>query len=372
MAKKILFIITKANWGGAQRYVYDLACASQEAGYEALVAYGEPGLLATKLADSGVRAVHIGSLGRDIKGGRDWQAFKELRALIAREKPNIVNVNSSKAAGLGALAARLAHVPRVIYTSHGWAFNEARPLWQRLILRMAAEATIYLAHETICVSQAIKRDISPIAFAGHKLTVIRNGIACGELMARADARAALLPHHADKRWVGMVSELHPTKRVQDAIEAFGLLGEMHPDTILVVLGEGEERAKLEDVLAKHGLADRVFLLGFVADAPHYLSAFDIFLHTSLSEALAYAILEAGCASLPVVATRVGGIPEMVEGDVSGILVPPRSPATVAAALDTLLKDPARAIQLGAALRTKVRTAFSQSRMITETFAVYTK
>jgi glycosyltransferase involved in cell wall biosynthesis len=369
-AKKILFVITKATWGGAQRYVYDMAQGAQAAGYEVVVAYGEPGLMATKLADAGIRTIRIGAMARDIKGASDWRALKELRNVIRSERPDVVHVNSSKAAGLGALAARLERVPRIIYTAHGWAFNESRPWWQKLILRMAAEATIYLAHETICVSKAIKRDITPIAFANHKLVIIHNGIECAPLLTGTEARAALLPGHEDKKWIGMVSELHPTKRVVDAIDAFALLEKNYPETILVVLGEGEERQMLEDRIAKHGLADRVYLLGFVANGSQYLNAFDIFLHTSQSEALAYAVLEAGCARLPVVATKVGGIPEIIENGVSGLLVPAHSPASVASALEELLKNPERAEQLGAHLHAKVIRDFSQVEMIKKTLARY--
>ena len=370
-AKRILYVITKASWGGAQRYVYDLALASKSAGYEVSVAYGEPGQLAERLATADIRTIRVASLVRDIKSGSDSRAFAELRRVIREARPDVIHLNSSKAAGLGALAARLEGVPRIIYTAHGWAFNEARPFYQRLLLRMAAEATIYLAHETICVSAAIKRDISPIAFAGHKLAVIRNGIECAAPgMLRAEARHALLPGHESARWVGMVSELHPTKRVDDAIDAFVAVAAKHPEAILVVVGEGERRQNLERMIAERGLAERVFLLGFVADAAQYLQAFDVFLHTALSEALGYVILEAGCARLPVVATNVGGIPEILENGVSGILVPARSPVAIAAALDTMLRDPAHAEQLGERLHAKVVREFSQVEMIRKTLERY--
>lgn len=370
-AKRILYVITKASWGGAQRYVYDLALASRAAGYEVAVAYGEPGLLVEMLTTAGIRTIRLASLIRDINSGNDRRALTELREVIREVRPDVIHLNSSKAAGLGALAARLERIPRILYTAHGWAFNESRPFWQRLLLRMAAEATIYLAHETICVSAAIKRDISPIAFAGHKLTVIRNGIECTtSSKSRREARAELLPGHENRHWIGMVSELHPTKRVDDGIDAFVEVAAKHPDAILVVLGEGERRAALEQMIAERGLAERAYLLGFVRDAAQYLPAFDVFLHTSSSEALGYVILEAGCARLPVVATTVGGIPEIIENATSGILVPPRSPASIAAALDTVLKDSAHAEQLGERLHAKIVRDFSQTEMIRQTLEHY--
>ncbi len=137
--KKILFVITKATWGGAQKYVYELATATQAAGYATVVAYGQPGLLVAKLSAQQIRTIHLRSLARDIKSANDRRALGELRKMFKDERPAIVHLNSSKAAALGALAARLEQAPQIIYTAHGWAFNESRPLWQKVLLRMAAE-----------------------------------------------------------------------------------------------------------------------------------------------------------------------------------------------------------------------------------------
>ena len=101
-----------------------------------------------------------------------------------------------------------------------------------------------------------------------------------------------------------------------------------------------------------------------------MKAFDLFVHTSQSEALGYAILEAGCASLPVVATRIGGIPEIIADDDHGLLVPPREPAALAAAMESLMQDPVQAAELGARLHARVLTSFSKDRMIKTTLAHY--
>ncbi len=114
----------------------------------------------------------------------------------------------------------------------------------------------------------------------------------------------------------------------------------------------------------------VFLLGFVRDIDTKLAAFDLFLHTSQSEALGLVILEAGCASLPTVATNVGGIPEIIENGVSGILVPPLSPSKAADAIEELITDPERAQRLGSALHTRVTEYFTEETMLVKTFALY--
>ncbi len=369
-AKKILFVITKASWGGAQRYVYDLARAAQKAGYAVAVAYGEQGELVERLERGGVRTIRVEALMRDVRLVDDVRAYRALRALFARERPDAVHLNSSKAGGLGALAARLVGVPRIIFTAHGWAWNEARPLWQRILVWVLAGTTVLLSHRTICVSGAVARGIRMFPGAAGKLVVVRNGIACSALLPRSEARAELLPGKGDAFWIGMTSELHPTKRVEDAIAAFQTIAAEHPEAILVVLGEGKERARLEALRGVLGLAGRVCLLGFVEDAERYLGAFDLFLHSSRSEALGYAILEAGCAGLPVVATAVGGVPEVIEHETTGLLVPPGAPALLAAAVERLMDDPALAKRLGSALRERVAQKFTKDRMRLATLGLY--
>ncbi len=325
-----------------------------------------------KLQVAGVRTVPFGARQRRSFVG-DLLTFGSLFSLlhiIRTEKPDVVHANSAKAGGLGCLAGRMAGIKKILFTAHGWEFNAPRGTLSKIGMRFFSWLTILLSHETICVSEKVRDDVVRFLFIGKKFTVIHNGILCKELRARADARASLLPGHEHAFWIGMVSELHPTKRIEDALHALKMLVGIYPNLLLVVLGEGSERAKLESLIGALGLRDRAFLRGFVADAPQYEKAFDIFLHTSQSEALAYAILEAGCASLPVVATRVGGIPEIIEDGVSGLLVPPHNPHATAAALESLITDPARAHALGTALHTCVLTNFSQSKMLDATFACY--
>lgn len=370
MSKKILYVITKASWGGATRYVYDLAVAAQKEGYDVAVAYGSTGVLASRLQKANVRTIEIKSLERDIRIWKDASVYRDLLRIFKEEKPAIVHLNSAKAGGIGALAARIARVPHIIFTAHGWAFNEIRPWWQRGIIRILSALTVSLAHTTICVSEAIKRDIDWLPFNKNKFVVIHNGIECAKLLPRADAREALLPTHKEKMWVGMLSELHPTKRIIDAIFAMSTLVKKHPETILIVLGEGDERARLEKAIRALDLSNHVFLIGFISDGPSYMSAFDIFLHASCSEALGYAILEAGCAGLPVVATNVGGIPEIIENDVNGILIHPEHSGEIVSALQKLIDSPDVGATLGNVLKAKVSREFSEKLTFSKTLKLY--
>jgi glycosyltransferase involved in cell wall biosynthesis len=372
MATRILYVITKANWGGAQRYVYDLATAAQDAGHEVAVISGGTGPLTEKLAGAGIRTIELSLRQRRTFVG-DLLTFGSLFSLIRifrAERPDIVHVNSAKAGGLGALAARIAGVPHIIFTAHGWEFNAPRNVFSKLGIRLFSWLTLLLAHHTIAVSEAVWRDVRFWPGTRGRVVVIYNGIQCAPLLSREDARAMLAPRAIGHYWVGMLSELNPTKRVEDAVRAFALLVPTHPEAILIVLGEGRERESLERLIRELHLHKHVSLVGFRNDAPSLLKAFDLFVHSSGSEALAYAILEAGCASVPVVATRVGGIPEVIPDSAHGLLVPPRNPQKLAAAIESLMSNPQHAAELGARLHARVQHSFSKQRMIEETFALY--
>ena len=367
--KKIVFVITKGNWGGAQRYVFDLASETLARGYAVTVLYGEHGLLVDKLTAQGIHTIALPTLTRDIDLKSEWASFKELRRIIAEEKPDLLHVNSSKA-GLALIAGRLTQVPRIIFTAHGFAFNEDRPWWQRLVLRALYAVTVLCTHKTICVSDAVKDDIAWVPFTQQKLIVIKNGVDIPHFFSRKDARKKLEVHTTKKVWLGMLAELHPTKRVIDAVYALGELRKEHPDVALVVIGEGSERAHLEETITRLGMNDCVFLVGFKDGGASYLHAFDIFLMPSRSEALAYALIEAGFAGLPSIASRVGGMKEVIWHKDNGLLVPAQNPHSLARAIRTLLEHPAVAKEYGKKLKGTTTERFSKERMLTETFSSY--
>jgi glycosyltransferase involved in cell wall biosynthesis len=367
---KVLIAITKSSWGGAQRYVYDLATSLAGQGQDVAVAYGTPGLLNERLDAAGIRTIPLSGLKRDVSLLDEPRAFFGLLSLLRRERPDVLHLNSSKAGALGALAGRLAGIPHIVFTAHGWAWNEDRPVWQKAVIAFFAYLTVLLSHATICVSQAVKHGARWMPLPASRFMVIRNGLRPPSFLPREEARTALAPAAGASIWIGMLSELHPTKRVIDAVNAFALIARRHPDAALVILGGGQEYTDLELLIYERGLAGRVVLCGFVPEGVRYLRAFDIFLHTSLSEALPYAPLEAGLAGLPVVATRVGGIPEIVENRRSGILVPPLRPDLVAVALAEYLDDPALAESFGTALKERVTASFGVDEMVEKTLRAY--
>lgn len=374
---KVLFVVTKSNWGGAQRYVYDLATGLPMDHFETAVALGGSGPLIQKLHEQRVRVLPIFSLTRDINTTSDLFSFFEMWSIFHREKPAVVHLNSAKAGGVGALAARFARVPLIIFTAHGWAFNEDRPLWQQLVIKFFSWLTVVLSHKTIAVSEAVHKDTQNWLFVQNKVVTIHNGVDSTEFLSREEARSLLFAHTeaqvpTGSIIIGTIAELHKNKGLPYAIEAIATLAKKDPSLFYFILGTGEEQKKLASLIKQHGLQERVFLFGFVENAAKYLKAFDAFILPSVKEGLPYVLLEAGLAGLPVVASRVGGIPEIIEDGKTGLLVPPRDKDALCEALQRIIGSPDLRGSFGTALKQRVVDDFSLETMISQTAVLYKK
>ena len=363
MKKKIIFVITKSNWGGAQRYVYDIATSISKE-YDVAVALGGEGVLREKLEIAGVRTISIPSLGRDIHAKNDMAAFVELWKLFRKERPDIVHVNSSKAGGLGALAARLVRVPRIVYTVHGWPYNEPIPAFSKRFRWLASLVTMLLVNRVITVAN-FDHIHSPL---GLETTMVHNGVAPFVLSHASEARAEIEKRigSSPQHLFGIIAELHKNKGVDILVEAMAAVPTAH----LAIIGEGEDRALLKTLIEKRGLQDRVHLLGFIEDAARFLKAFDVFVLPSRKEGLPYAILEAGWAEVPVVAATVGGIPEIIDDQISGVLVPAYDAQALAKALHELMQSPRTRAHYAERLKEKVERYFSLRGMVEKTIKVY--
>ena len=371
--KRVLYVITKANWGGAQRYVFDLALAEKSAGHDVLVVSGGEGVLTERLMEHAIRVRIINALKRDVSLRDEIRSFRTLVRIVTDFRPDVIHGNSSKAGALAALAGRINRVPRIVFTAHGWAFNEKRPLLQRVVIAKLHYLTVLLSHATVCVSGAIRQDAAWMPFVQKRLHVIHNGVSPVALLPRSDARTYLSPDlvrsYPNALWIGTIAELHPTKGLDTLIEAFAAIAHELP-VVLVIMGDGQEWARLEKLVQIYDLPDRIVLTGFVKEASTYLNALDLFVLPSRSEALGYALLEAGLASLPAIGTRVGGIPEILEDGESGLLVPAGKSVMLADAIAELARSKELRARLGEALHAKVQREFSTEAMVKETFALY--
>ncbi|MEK7628827.1 MAG: glycosyltransferase [Patescibacteria group bacterium] len=374
--KKVLFLITKSNFGGAQRYVFDVATHLPPS-FEPIVAFGgtgvvgaDTGLLNTMLAERGIRTIHLRSLGRDISLVHEWKSFKEIMGVIKSEQPDILHLNSSKAGGLGALAGRIAGIRRIVYTAHGWPFWEKRPYLQTKLILFFSWLTALLSHIVVCVSEFDQSHMHSFPFMKNRLTVIKNGIVPPSFFVRTEARRLIPTHlgamHTDALWVVSIAELTPNKNLTTGIKAVAQYNTQNTQKIFyTIIGSGEMREELEDISRAHAISDSIYFAGFVPNAAHYLKAFDAFLLPSLKEGLPYAILEALSAHIPVIASNVGGIPEIAAREKSVTLVDPSDTQTIVAAFKMLQKNPEL-------LTTEdVLSDWNIERMMADTISLYT-
>ncbi len=372
--KKVLFLITKSNWGGAQRYVYDLATGLPAGEFETVVAVGGNGPLGAKLQAAHCRVVPIPSLTRDISPTKEWSAFRDIQKIVRRERPDILHVNSSKAGILGALAGRLGGVPLIIFTAHGWAFNESRPGWQKLLLKILHWLTVLLSHQTIAVSNQVKMQMNwPLV--QHKIVVIHNGRAIDDLLSYDEGRTFVIRKEPRLRnfqndfWTMTIAELHPVKRHEAVIEVMKKLADAGVNIRHLIIGDGETREMLRTQIDALGLQEHVFLLGRIDEASRYLRAADLFVLASRSEGLPYVLIEALQAGVPIVATKVGGIPEVVEDGVSGILTEPLDNKALFEAIFSLVQSETKRQELAQNAQ-KRALEFSLEKTLERTLSLY--
>lgn len=310
--KKVLYVITKSNWGGAQTYAYTLPIAVAALGADVAVAFGGTGVagaptgrLAERLTERGIRTIFIPSFARDLSPLLEFKALFELVRIIRAERPEVLHLNSSKAGGLGSLAGRIARVPHIVFTAHGWPFTEKRNVMWRLFAYLGSWATALLSHAVIVVS---KRDLHlgmRLPFCAHNMHLIYNGIDLHMTFGSGAVIRNAFPPGA--RITGTVGELTHNKNQIALVE----MAQDDPDAYIAIVGEGEERLSIERRIKELAIEDRVKLFGFMP-AAEVLKGFDVFALPSLKEGLPYVLLEARVAGLPIVANRVGGVGEILD------------------------------------------------------------
>ncbi|MHB1086316.1 MAG: glycosyltransferase family 4 protein [Minisyncoccota bacterium] len=378
--KKVLFMVTKSNFGGAQRYVFDITTTLPKDAFDVVALCGaaqdskSAGPLIDMLKHAGIRTIFIPEMTRDVRTFNDIRVFFSIVRTIRAERPDIVHLNSSKAGGLGAFAARLSGVQRIVFTSHGLAYDEPRFFLSRFAIYLATWMTFLLSHRVICISKDTAHRAARLPFCARKVRLVYNGLRAPEMLERDQARAQLLSVCPDiptnMPWIGTISELVPNKGLSYALKACDVLHRSGERFVFLIVGSGELQKSLTALIAERGLAEHVRLLGYVAQASKLLKAFDIFTLTSRKEGLPYVLLEAGYAALPVAATNIPGINDIVEDGESGALCPSDDPELFAHALSELLEhEPLRA-RLGSSLKKRVEADFNFEKMLSGTLTVY--
>jgi glycosyltransferase involved in cell wall biosynthesis len=327
--KKVILLITKATRGGAQKYLYDLVTHLPET-WEPIVAYGVKGRLESDLRAAGVRTAEIPSLARDVALVSDIRSFFQIRALLRAECPDVLHLNSSKAAALGALAARLCGTKRIVFTVHGWPFKESRILPSRTLIYCISWLTALLSDRVIVVSKTDELIGRRMWGCAAKVAYVPLEIETPRFLSRSEARAALQIDIA-LPCIVTNAELTKNKGIRYAIRAIAALKAQGVRARYFLISDGEDRHTLEALARTLGVGEDVRFLGFVPEAARYLKAFDLFLLPSIKEGMPYVLLEAAAAQLPIVTTNI--VDPLFVGSYENVrAVPPRDPEALAAAI----------------------------------------
>lgn len=349
----VAHVVLTLGCGGLERVVVDLVAAARPSRRRpAVVCLEGPGELAEEAERLGADVVTVGK-----RPGLDWSVGGRIRRALGRLGPDVVHTHQVGALFYAGPAARRAGLA-VVHTEHGKHYAARRRT--RLLGRIAARH----ADRFCCVSRDIAEEVVACRVApGRKVHFVPNGIDTARF-ARAGAgdavRALGVPGGAPV--IGTVGRLSEIKRQDLLVRAVARIGGGRPAPHLVIVGDGPLRGDLRDLAEALGVAGRVHFAGYQADPAGYLAAFDVFALTSRSEGMPLSILEAWAAGKPVVASRVGGVPQLVEDGRTGILFPPGDEARLAEALARLLADPDAARRLGRAGSEEVRARYDLAAM----------
>lgn len=377
--QKILYVITQSEFGGAQRYVLDLASNLPKDQYETAIACGEDTAgqagndLTARARKRGIQTHTLTSVGRSINPFVDAAGFFELLKLFRAERPDVVHLNSSKIGILGGLAAKVARVPKTVFTAHGLVFHEPLPAWRKTLYRLLEQSARPFRDVIIAVSNADRESAIAARLARPENVVhIPNGVGPMNFLSRTETRTALeqkIGRALPDQLIGTIANFYPTKGLPYLLAAIHEVRRADPNIVSVIIGDGAERPHLESLIERNNLGNTVLLAGALPNAAQYLKAFDLFVLPSVKEGWPYAILEAMAAEVPIVATRVGGIPEMLEPD-RGFLVPSADQTALTNAITHALENPTQAAATASRAHQTVAHEFALERMVRETVKIY--
>lgn len=380
-SKRILFVITQADWGGAQTFIFNAAREAMRRGCPVLLAFGGEGLLEEKCREAGVPTRKLLQMKREISVFSDIGAISELVKLMREWKPDTIFLNSSKAGVVGAIAGRIARVPRIIYRIGGWSFTDPVSETQKAFRRWMEKLTAPLKDVIVVntpggVDLAKQNNIHP----RQHVALVPNGIDLQKfdaaLKSQEDARRELLATFPSSGVplgpmdhipiVFTVANFYPAKGLSFFLDAIAIVAKTVPEFRAVIIGDGEGRASLEEQRARLGLNAIVSLPGQRSDASTLLRGADLFVLPSVKEGFPWALLEAMTAATPAVATDVGGVRWMVDDSVR--VVPPGNADALAIAMLESLHEPADARIKAASARRIVESRFTEREVWDMLFA----
>ncbi len=383
---KVLRVISRLNTGGPTRHAVLLDAGLRARGHSTLLAYGAiaagEASLETMAADHAVPTIKVASLGRSLKALQDVQALLRLTVIMFRHQPDVVHTHTSKAGMLGRVAALIFNATRrrakrcaVIHTFHGHVFEGYfSPLVNRGV-RAIERVLAGVTDRIVAISPRQRADLVTrfgIA-AASKVETIPLGIDLDPFLRLTDHAPDLrgaLDLGASDVVVGYVGRLVPIKDVATLLRAFALAQQRVGTMRLVIAGGGQLRPRLEQLATSLGIGRQTRFLGWTDRLTALYATMDILSLSSLNEGTPVAIIEALAAGKPVVATSVGGVPDLVIDGLHGRLVAPKNVNELAAALVELGTDAALRKRYGAAGRTRMAATYSHHRLVDDVERLY--
>lgn len=375
---KVLRVITRLNIGGPAQHVIFLTAYLDGQKWDSGLVTGlvdpHEGDMSDLAVAHGIVPVVIDTLRNGAGIVADLRSFVRLYHLFRRERPSIVHLHLFKARMLGGLAARLAGVPVVVETLHGTLFAQYFHSALSWLLLWAERFLGRLVDAIITVSEEVAREVVRLRVATPaKVHVIPLGLELErfrEILMGGGALRDELRVPTSAPLVGFVGRLVPIKGCGYFVDAAAQILRAVPKARFVIIGDGPQRLALEAQVSRFGLKERVRFLGWRRDLEHLYPDLDVVVLSSVNEGTPVSVIEAMAAGRPVVATRVGGVPDVIEDGVNGLLVPPKDASALADAVVSLLREPARGQQLGSAARQAVYPRFSIVRLVQDIEALY--
>lgn len=372
-------LISEALLGGVREHILRLAFSLKERGWDVRL------VVALERADPGFHAElpHLQAAGipvyplpmsRNIAAPGNLIAMVRLALLLRKWMPAVVHTHCAIAGAVGRVAALVAGSRAIIYSPHGGSLHQVYGLWGKLygaLERMLAVPTKTI----ILISEWLRsRCIEVVGCAPEKMVVVPIGIELEQFPPisaeqRKDARAALGVSPETSLFV-CIGVLRPIKGQDLLVSAFRHVYQRHPKARLFVVGQGEMRGQLEELARRFNISEAVRFTGFVDDITPYLRAADVYVQPSRSDASSYSSMEAMASSLPVVATRVAALPEIIQDGVTGFLADIEDEQAMAAAMSFLADSPEQRQKMGMAGRRRIVECFRAEEMVRQTEGVY--
>jgi glycosyltransferase involved in cell wall biosynthesis len=372
---RIVHAIARLNVGGAALSVLELAAGQRARGHDVLVVAGTipagEASMEHVAGELGVPYLWVPALQRELSPRRDVEATRALLRVLRERRPDVLHTHTAKAGATGRLAALLRgrRRPVVVHTYHGHVLSGYFDSRREQVYRLAERALAHATDALVAVSDEVRDDLVRLRVARReKFVVVPYGFDLDARTRGAEDRSRTRAGAGvdDSFVIGWAGRLTAVKRPADLVK---VLADVQGSS-LVLAGDGELRADVEEAARALGVSDRLHLLGYVDDVGPWYHAFDVFLLTSANEGTPVVAIEALAAGVPVVATDAGGTATVVDDGESGLLVPVGDVAALAAAVARLRDEPALRRRFGETGRARMRERFSVARMVDDTDALY--